>query len=90
MAVQSCSEVKPLWVQEVTNSYATDSHAQALLVQLALHSPNDQGFSLHQGLIRQGNQIWVGENSALRTKFISTFHSTALEGGGILGSRPHT
>jgi hypothetical protein len=25
MSMQSCTEVKPLWVQEVINSYATDA-----------------------------------------------------------------
>jgi hypothetical protein len=31
MSMQSCSEVKPIWLQEVMNSYATDSLAQELL-----------------------------------------------------------
>jgi hypothetical protein len=65
----------------VINTYANDPHAQELLAQLAVTSPNAQGYSLHQGIIRQGEQIWIGDNSTLRTKFISTFHSTALGGG---------
>jgi hypothetical protein len=76
----ACSEVKPLWLQEVLNSYATDSHAQDLLTQLAVVSLNGQGYSLHQGIIRLGQQIWVGDNSALRTKLITQFHSTAIGG----------
>jgi hypothetical protein len=31
MSMQSCSEVKPIWLHEVMNSYATDSLAQELL-----------------------------------------------------------
>lgn len=77
---QALSEVKPLWIQEVLNSYTTDKHAQELLTQLAIKSPNEQGFSLHQGIIRLGDQVWVAENSALRTKLIAAFHSTALGG----------
>jgi hypothetical protein len=80
MAIQSCSEVKPLWIQEVTNSYATNSYAHDLLIQLAVQSSNDPGFSLHQGITRQGNMIWVGGNSALRTKLIAAFHSTPIGG----------
>jgi hypothetical protein len=64
----------------VINSYITDQHAQDLLAQLAVTSPNEQGYSLHQGIIRQGSQIWVGDNSALRTKLISAFHSSVLGG----------
>jgi hypothetical protein len=67
MQIQACAEVKPLWIQEVINSYATDQFAQDLLAQLAVSSPDSQGYSLHQGLIRLGQQIWVGQNSALRT-----------------------
>jgi hypothetical protein len=44
----ACSEVKPWWLQEVMNSYATDSHPHELLAQLAVVSPNEQGYSLHQ------------------------------------------
>jgi hypothetical protein len=74
------SEVKPTWILEVTNSYATDTEAQKLLQQLALASPNEPGYSLSQGIIRRGQQIWVGNNSAIRTKIITTFHSSVLGG----------
>jgi hypothetical protein len=43
MQVQALSKVKPVWLQEVINAYATDSAAQELLAQLAITSPNDQG-----------------------------------------------
>lgn len=38
MALQAVSEVQPAWVQEVLNSYSTDSQAQHLLSQLASFS----------------------------------------------------
>jgi hypothetical protein len=41
-------------VQEILNAYVTDKEAQDLL---ALASPNEQGFSLHQGIIRKRDQI---------------------------------
>jgi hypothetical protein len=36
MAIQSYSELKPLWIQDVINSYAIDKHVQELLAQLVL------------------------------------------------------
>jgi hypothetical protein len=52
---------------------------------LAISSPDDKGFSLSRGLIRQGQKIWVGHNSALRTKLIAALHASALCGhSGIL------
>jgi hypothetical protein len=80
MTIQACSEVIPLWVQEIVNSYATDIRAQELLAQLAISSPNEQGYSLQEGIIRVGSQIWVGHNSALRTRLINVFHSFVLGG----------
>jgi hypothetical protein len=69
------------------NSYATDSDAQELIVQLALASPNEQGFQFHQGVIKKGSQIWVGNNSALKMKIIHALHNTAV--GDILEFREH-
>lgn len=65
---------------EVTNSYAVDPHAQQLLQQLALSETNAEGFSLHQGIIKQADRIWIGANSALKTKLISAFHASAVGG----------
>lgn len=80
LAIQAMSTVQPQWLQEVPNSYATDIQAQHLLAQLAIVSPDDKGFSLDNGIIRKHNLIWVGHNSALQTKLISAFHSSALGG----------
>nr|XP_051229268.1 uncharacterized protein LOC127347082 [Lolium perenne] len=71
---------QPKWVQEVANSYETDYVAQTMLARLAIHSPNEEGFELHNGLIRSQNRLWIGSNSALRTKLISAFHTSAIGG----------
>jgi hypothetical protein len=80
MSLQAVSVVQPQWMQEVLNSYATDSHAQQLLSQLALNSPDARGYSLDQGIIRHHDLIWIGHNTALQTKLISAFHSSAISG----------
>ena len=80
LAIQAVSQVQPRWLQEVVNSYVTDSQAQELLTQLAVHSPNEQGYSLEQGVIRCRKKIWVGSNSALQTKIIAALHSSAVGG----------
>jgi hypothetical protein len=78
MALQSVSEVTSVWIQEVINSYVTDQAAQDMLAQLSVHSPNEQGFSLNQGLIKKGNQIWIANNSALRSKIIAAMHDSGV------------
>lgn len=57
LTLQAISSVQPTWIQEVLNSYATDTHAQQMLTRLAISSPDPQGFSLDQGLIRQHDKI---------------------------------
>ena len=36
MSLQAVTEVQPLWIQEILNSYETDSKAQILLAQLCV------------------------------------------------------
>jgi hypothetical protein len=78
--LQAVSVAQPQWVQEVLNSYMTDPKAQQLLQELTIVNPNAQGFSLYQGLNRKDNLIWIAHNSALQTKLIKVFHSSAIGG----------
>jgi predicted metal-dependent hydrolase len=64
----------------VINSYAVDSEAQQLLQELAIHSPNDQGYQLVDGLIRYKGKIWVGFNTTIQTKIIQAMHCSAPGG----------
>jgi hypothetical protein len=88
MVIQVVSIVQPLWLQEVANSYVTDEKAQQLLSQLAIHSPDPQGYTLHQGVIRFKDRIWVGSNCRLQTKIITALHSCAV-GGGAFRTESH-
>lgn len=83
--IQVVSMVKPVWIQEILNSYTTDARAQQLLQELAVNSPNAAGYSLDNGLIRQHSRIWIGSNSTLQTRLIATFHSSAI--GGHSGTK---
>jgi hypothetical protein len=80
LALQAVSLVQPRWLQEVVNSYVTDARAQELFSQLAIHSPNEQGYTLDQGVIICKGRIWVGNNSAIQTKIIATLQSSAVGG----------
>ena len=78
MALQTVSEVKPLWIQEILNSYIIDEEAQQLLAKLVIQNPDEQGFSLDQGVIRRGSQIWIANNTTLRTRIISAMHDSVV------------
>ena len=71
----------------MVNSYEVDPKAQQLIQQLAVSSGNAEGFSLQQGIIKFQDRIWIGANSALKTKLISAFHDSAMGGrSGILAT----
>jgi hypothetical protein len=55
---QAIFDVIPVWVQQVINSYHSDATTTALLQEMALNSPNAQGYTLTDGLIRFKNKIW--------------------------------
>ncbi|XP_048527388.1 uncharacterized protein LOC125506673 [Triticum urartu] len=78
--LDALSICQPAWVQEVANSYATDAEAQDRLARLAIHSPDDDGYELYKGLIRKQERLWIGKNTALRTKIISALHDSAVGG----------
>jgi hypothetical protein len=80
MALQAVSSVQPAWIQEVLNSYTTNSQAQQFLWSLAIASPNSQEYNLDKGLIWHQNKVWIGQNLALQTKIIATCHSSVLGG----------
>jgi hypothetical protein len=88
--ITDVSTTIPVWIQEVLNTYAVDSHAQQLLQELVVVSPNDEGYILTEGLIRFKGKIWVGSNSAVQTKIIQALHSSALGGGGGDSGMPAT
>jgi hypothetical protein len=84
--LQAVSVAQPVWLQEVLNSYTTDSTAQEILTRLAVNNLDQEGFSLDNGLIRYKDKVWIGNNSALQTKLISASHSSVL--GGHSGAMP--
>jgi hypothetical protein len=64
----------------VVNTYHNDTATSTLLQELAVHSLNEQGYSLTDGVIRFKGKIWIGKNSALQSKLIAAFHASALGG----------
>jgi hypothetical protein len=57
-----------------------DKEAQKLLHELVVVNPNEQGYSLRDGLIRWKGKIWVGSNTAIQTKIIKALHSSTIGG----------
>lgn len=66
----------------VTQSYEGDSFAQELITKLALDPSALPAYTLHSGVLRYRNRIWIGNSTSIQTRLISAFHDSAM--GGIL------
>lgn len=80
LALDALSLCQPQWLQEVANSYETDTESQELLAKLAVTAIDDQGLTLHNGVIRQRGRLWIGANSVLQTKLVAALHHSAVGG----------
>lgn len=74
----------PTWLQEVVEGYDKDPTSKQLLAQLILNSVDKAPFSLHQGIIRHKNRIWLCGNLQLQQKVLQAMHDTAV--GGHFGA----
>jgi hypothetical protein len=70
----------PLWLEEIKDSYATDSKCQSLLSKLTVSPDADPHFKLQQGLLRYKGRIWVGPNAVLQHKIIEALHDSPVGG----------
>jgi hypothetical protein len=67
--------------------YEQDGQAKKLLEELALVTPNSRGYSLHQGIIRYKNRVWLGNNPEAHKAIMLSLHDSGVGGhSGFLGT----
>jgi hypothetical protein len=82
---------KPRWLEIITEGYLKDPKAQLLLHELSLHSPNERGYALRQGIIRFKDRIWLGNNLEAHQAILLSLHSGGVGGhSGFLGTYERT
>jgi hypothetical protein len=77
--LNAISVAQPVWLQELLESYDSNLVAQKMLSALTVHNPEGH-FSLHQGIIKYKNTIWLGHSVALQNKVTEQLHSTPIGG----------
>lgn len=78
--IQAISSSTPDWLSEVVSGYNNDSIFAKLLQSLAVAPAAHPPYSLHNGVIRLKDRIWVGDNSALQLKILTALHNSAIGG----------
>ena len=79
-ACAAISVVAPTWIQEVVSGYAADPTSSEMIAKLTIDPAAMPGFSLWDGVLRQGPHIWIGDNKVLQQKILHAIHSSALGG----------
>ncbi|CAH9094973.1 unnamed protein product [Cuscuta epithymum] len=74
------SVVKPIWQEELIQSYVGDVEAEEASLQLVTTPYNMSYFSYHDGVLRHKNKLYVGINGDLRDKLVSMIHGSAAGG----------
>jgi hypothetical protein len=69
---------RPRWIEMIVEGYTADDKAQALLQELSLSSPNQHGYSLHQGIIRYRDRIWLGNNTEAHKAILLSLHDSGV------------
>ncbi|KAK1685027.1 hypothetical protein QYE76_045875 [Lolium multiflorum] len=79
-ALYAISLSRPKWLESITEGYAADEQAKALLQELSLSSPNKNGYSLQQGLIRYKDRLWLGNNTEAHQAILLSLHNSGIGG----------
>jgi hypothetical protein len=72
------SATSSTWLQAVIDGYQQDAEALRLLTELAVAEVPP--YSLHNGVIRYNNRVWLGSNVQVQTKVTTALHSSAIGG----------
>ena len=74
-AISFCT---PKWLAVVTEGYQQYEADKELLQELALTGSNDKGYTLHQGVIRYKDRIWLGHNKEAQKDIILSLHDSVV------------
>lgn len=78
--ISSISVVTHQWSADIIAGYKDDQYTSDLLVKLATDSTSVPHFSIHDGLLKYKNRVWIGNNAILQHQLIRTLHSSPMGG----------
>jgi hypothetical protein len=78
--VMMATTLKPVWLDRVAASYASDVQIQQLIQHLAVDSSADPPYSLTGGLLHWQGRLWVGPDKDLQRTIIQAFHDSPVGG----------
>lgn len=79
-ALNAITSVEPTWMEEVIQSYEHDPVALQLITTLISDPTGKPKYTLHQGVIRFEQRIYIGRGVGLRAKIFEALHHSPLGG----------
>lgn len=74
--VIAISTVVPDWMEAIADQQ--DPQANKLLQELTISGNGTSKFELHNGVLKLGNRVWVGNNEIVQRNILNSLHSSAL------------
>lgn len=71
---------RPRWLEIIVEGYDQDEKSKTLLQELSLVTPNSRGYSLHTGLIRYKDRIWISNNTEAHKAILLSLHDSGVGG----------
>jgi hypothetical protein len=79
-SVLAISSSQPVWMEELELAYQSDPRAVELLRNLAMSPSSEPGYTLHKGVIRYKDRIWLPAVSELQEKIVLALHASPAGG----------
>jgi hypothetical protein len=78
--MSAVSLIIPTWISKVEASYSNDKYFTTIMQQLLIDAKAAEGYTIHSGIIRYKGRICISNAEALKTKILSSLHSSAIGG----------
>ena len=72
------SQVIPVWIEQVTDSYTSDATCLDLITKLSIHNQAVPHYTFSNGLLRHDGKLVIGTTGNLRQQLLEAFHKSAL------------
>jgi hypothetical protein len=79
-SLMAITVIQPAWIEAVLASYQQDTHCHELLQRLAIALDHDNHYTLHVGILRYINRVYIGNDPDLKIQLLGSFHASALGG----------
>jgi hypothetical protein len=76
--ILAISSIVPSWVSDIEQSYQNDPHFKAILEQTVVNDQTVPHYTVHTGILRYKSKICIRAYSDLRTKILSSLHSSPI------------